>query len=498
MVGRLLPLAPHQTRPGPGGWLVLPRTIGKAGEVHGSQRPAPERSRRFPLGLRARLTVGFMVAGLIVSVGLSLIAYFLARGYLLDQRDTVPRRQAFLNARLVRDVLRDPDARPGDLVGSLRTEGGGFALLRYNDLWYSQSAGFNQDALPTSLRDGVLGGGVGSQRYDVDGTPYLAVGASLPEVGASYFEVFSMLSVQRTLNTIGTSLAVAATITTLSAAGMGWWASRRVLRPLSRVADAASDLAEGGLDTRLEEEHDPDLDRLVTSFNDMADAVQDRIEREARFASDVSHELRSPITALAAAVEVLDGRRDELAPRSQQALDVVVNQVRRFDQMVLDLLEISRLDAGAAELHAELVLLGDVLPRIAGRAGFGDVPIIVRKPWDTTPLPVDKRRLERIVVNLLQNARHHAGGAVDIVVERGPRGRVRIVVEDAGPGVAPSERARIFERFARGTTARHRVGTGLGLALVAEHAQLHGGRALVEDRPGGGSRFIVELPVELG
>src|SRR5687767_8399910 len=101
----------------------------------------------------------------------------------------------------------------------------------------------------------------------------------------------------------------------------------------------------------------------------MADAVQTRLEREARFSSDVSHELRSPITALSAAVEVLDARRADLPERSQQALDVVVNQVRRFDQLVLDLLELSRLDVGAADVHRDELRLSNVLPRIAARHG---------------------------------------------------------------------------------------------------------------------------------
>jgi signal transduction histidine kinase len=323
----------------------------------------------------------------------------------------------------------------------------------------------------------------------------MAVGVFVPEGDASYFEVFPLANVDRTLSAIGTSLAVAASFTAMAAAGVGWWASRRLLRPLSRVADAAGDLATGGLDTRLDEENDPDLDRLVSSFNEMADAVQSRIEREARFASDVSHELRSPLTALTAAVEVLDGRRDDLPARSQQALDVVVSQTRRFDQMVLDLLELSRLDAGAAELLAEPIDVGNVLRRVANRYGAENVPVEVSPPFDTVAVPVDKRRLERILANLIGNAEQHAGGAVRIAAERGRRGMLRVVVEDNGPGVSPEERERIFERFARGSTARHRVGTGLGLALVAEHAQLHGGRAWVEDRPGGGARFIVELPV---
>ena len=169
---------------------------------------------------------------------------------------------------------------------------------------------------------------------------------------------------QSTLTAILTALLLGALGTVVLATLFGLATSRRLLRPLSQVADAAADIASGGLDTRLATESDPDLDRLAGSFNDMADAVQARIEREARFASDVSHELRSPITALTAAVEVLDGRRDDIPERTQQALDVVVDQVRRFDSMVIDLLELARLDAGATDLNVE-----DVVARRPDAAG---------------------------------------------------------------------------------------------------------------------------------
>jgi signal transduction histidine kinase len=221
--------------------------------------------------------------------------------------------------------------------------------------------------------------------------------------------------------------------------------------------------------------------------------VQARIEREARFASDVSHELRSPITALAAAAEVIDGRRGELPDRTQQALDVVVGQVRRFDAMVIDLLELSRIDAGATDIHREEVDLVALCKRIAARNGFAELPIDVDSRAPTTAV-IDKLRFERIIANLLENADHHGGGPVRIAIEPDEGPFALVAVEDAGPGVARGERARIFERFARGSAARHRIGTGLGLALVAEHAAAQGGEAWVEDRQGGGARFVVSIP----
>lgn len=465
------------------------------GHVFRRERPPGRRA----VGLRARVTLFFSLTGLIAALGLAVVTYTVTRSYLIEQRNDVAQTQALNNARLVRASLLARQAGPQDVIQRVRTETRGYAAIRWaaNDRFYFQDTlRFSQSDLPPELVEAVEAGRTGSQYFVFNDEPYLAVGATIAEPAAQYYEVFPMATIERDLRVIGTALVTGAAITALFAGALGWWASRRLLRPLSRVADAASELASGGLDTRLPPDPDPDLDRLASSFNGMADAVQARIQREARFASDVSHELRSPITALTAAVEVLDARRADLPDRSQQALDVVVNQVRRFDQMVLDLLELSRLDAGVAELNREEVVLGDVVRRIAGRFGYGEVPIDVG-PGADEPIAVDKRRLERIVANLLDNARQHAGGAVRVTLEvsrsTGQRS-ILLGVEDAGPGVALSERTRIFERYARGTASRSRVGTGLGLALVAEHVHAHGGRAWVEDRPGGGARFVVSFP----
>ena len=190
---------------------------------------------------------------------------------------------------------------------------------------------------------------------------------------------------------------------------------------------------------------------------------------------------------------MLERRRDDVPERTQQAIDVIVTQVRRFDQMVLDLLELSRMDAGVADVHAEPAELATLCHRIARRFGFEHVPVDV-DPSAPVTVSTDRVRFERILGNLLDNARHHAGDPVRISIEAAPEPCVDVVVEDNGPGVPESERTRIFERFARGNESLHRVGTGLGLALVAEHAHVLGGEVWVEDRPGGGSRFVVRLP----
>lgn len=439
--------------------------------------------------MRTRVTIFFSLTALIASLSLAVVTFAVARQFLIDQRQQTARTEAYANAKTVRDQLISENRFD---VSALRTESGGFAVLLRNDVLFTDDPRYSLESFPLELRLLVSQGSSAQQRYEYLGSPYIAVGIDMPAADAQYFESFPMAGTERNLAAILTALFAGAGVTLLLAGFLGWWTSRRLLRPLSRVVSAAGEIASGGLDVRMAAEADPDLDRLARSFNEMADAVQTRIEREARFASDVSHELRSPITALAAAVEVLDGRRDDLPERSQQALDLVVGQVRRFDHMVMDLLELSRIDAGSTELHREEVNLRELIPRIAHRYGFSDVAIEIS---DDVPamVRIDKLRFERILANLLENAREHGGGPVRMFAHMRHRTTLVMGVDDAGPGVARGERSRIFERFARGSAARHRVGTGLGLALVAEHAEAHGGEAWVEDRPGGGARFLVSF-----
>jgi two-component system sensor histidine kinase MtrB len=445
------------------------------------------------LSLRTRFTLFLGLTAFVTSTALTVLTFTTARSYLLDQRSSVAQGQTFANASAALNGFRfgvtSDDIRA--FINSVRTDDDGFALIYVDGHVYPKNQA-TPESFPAQLIAQVLDGQTGQQRFSLNGKPYLAVGVSIRSINAQYFEAYSLSNTDYVIRVIGTALVIGSIVITLLAAALGWWASRRLLKPVSRVAAAAGGIASGGLHTRLTPESDPELNRLAQSFNDMADTMQSRIEREAQFASDVSHELRSPITALSAAVEVLDARRADLPDRTQQALDVVVDQVRRFDQMVLDLLELSRIDAGVTDINREELHLDEIVRRIAQRYGFADVPVDV-DPSTNTNIWIDKLRLERILANLLDNARHHGGGPTRINIAPDKGGGLLMSVEDSGPGVARGERQRIFERFARGTAARHRVGTGLGLALVAEHAQALGGDAWVEDKSGGGARFVVRL-----
>jgi signal transduction histidine kinase len=450
---------------------------------------------RRQLRLSTRVTLFFGLIALLAGLSLTALTYTFARNSLVDQRASTARLQAFSHANQLVPVLDEPEQTRAQML-SLTIESEGFAFLTGPRL--AAPVGFNEQSFPDELVAAVGSGRTGRQRFigTHDGRPYLAIGVYIGAYDTGYLEAFPLRSTERTLTVILTTLIVGAVAATVFATFFGWSTSRRLLRPLSRVADAAGEIASGGLGARLEPASDPDLARLAGTFNDMADAVQARIEREVRFASDVSHELRSPITALSAAVEVLDARRNDLPDRTRQALDVVVSQIRRFDDMVIDLLELSRIDAGATDLHTETVDLAEFCDRVAHRFGYGGLRIDVHRRAPRHAV-IDRVRFERILGNLLENAKTHGGGPLRISIEPGGGKTVLMAVEDDGPGVAASERTRIFERFARGSAARQRVGTGLGLALVSEHARALGGEAWVEERPGGGARFVVRLPAEV-
>jgi signal transduction histidine kinase len=251
----------------------------------------------------------------------------------------------------------------------------------------------------------------------------------------------------------------------------------------------------GELDTRLDAERDRDLAPLADAFNDMVDDLRDRLDREARFASDVTHELRGPLTVLASAVNIVERRRDQLPPEAAQAVDALDAQVIAFNRLVLDLLEISRFEVGTAKADRREV---DVEQFLRASLAERDAPPPLRVGLGTaTTQALDPRRMHQVVANLLDNAANYAGGATAVVAERTDGGALRIAVEDAGPGIAADEREAVFGRFARGTTgtsAGAPRGSGLGLALCADHVRLHGGRIWVEDAPTGGARFVVELP----
>ena len=385
------------------------------------------------------------------------------------------------------------------------------------------------DQVPNSLRGFIRAGQAAYQYATVhtDGFsgPALIIGtpASAQVANLELYLIFPLKNEQATIQLVRGTMITGGVVLLVLLAGIALLVSRQVVVPVRSASRIAERFAEGHLSERMPVRGDDDMARLAVSFNDMAESLSRQITQleefgnlQRRFTSDVSHELRSPLTTLSASVGVLNGHRDELDPRARRALSLLDGDVKRFTRMVDDLLEISRFDAGSAELSlaevdpVELVRRAVFVSAAAGAraadtdAATGGIPVVEGPGVAGLRLSVDKRRFERIMANLIENAALYAGGVTRVVVareppsERSPARAVRVLVDDEGPGIAGPDRARLFERFYRGSRSGRREsgdGTGLGLSLVAEHVRLHRGSVWIESTERGGARFVVELPL---
>ena len=462
-----------------------------------------ERLRPRRLSLRTRMAIMFAIGSLLLSGFLAMAAYTFTRSSLLNQRDRSAIEQAYRYAQIAQNELVSGAGTAPSVIERLRAIGVNRSAVFVKDTWARSSSRFGEPLIPIALRQRVIQDKVPSRMVvRVEGRPSLVIGVPLTAANAAYFEVSDLGDTSSTLNSVRLSLLFGGLIATMAGAVVGWFAANRTVRPIGDAARAAKAIAGGRLDTRLEPTEDQDLRVLAEAFNDMALALQTKIERDNRFASDVSHELRSPLMTLAASAEVMQARREEMPPRAQAALDLLVADVTRFQGLVEDLLEISRFDAGAIRLHLEELLVGEFVRQAVAVSSMRETPVTVSAEADELIINGDRRRLARVVANLIDNARNHGGGVPEVTVEADEDGtHVQIAVEDHGTGVPADERALIFERFSRGATAGRRStsdGAGLGLALVDEHIRMHGGRVWVADRLDGepGARFVIELPAE--
>ncbi|WP_127502649.1 HAMP domain-containing sensor histidine kinase [Actinoplanes solisilvae] len=437
-------------------------------------------------GLRTRVSAAFAIGALALSAGVTFVSYELISNTLFRERERAAVRATYFDAAVINSGLIGDDPNVGDLLQSLDIGADRYVLLSRQGRWYARSAGPAAD-VPTALQEMAARGEAGAQRIRRDGQPALVVAVPVQN-SAVFYEIVSLRELERTLQLLGLVLTAVAIMVSAGGAAVGWYVTRHALRPLAAVAEAASGIAGGDLDTRLDPDAEPELARLTSSFNHMADELSRRLKRDRRFAADVSHELRSPLQTLAAAVSVLNRRRDGLDERSAAAIGLIADEVARFQALVDDLLELARSDQPVQREAADMDLLAR---RVLSSRGLpGDLVEFI--PGTPVDWPVDRRRVEQALGNLLDNAVRYGGGPVAVRVGPG-----YLEVDDAGPGVPSESRATIFDRFVRGPAAGARGGgdgTGLGLAIVAEHAAAHGGRATLADRPGGGARFRIELP----
>lgn len=344
--------------------------------------------------------------------------------------------------------------------------------------------------------------------------PGILVGSVVNVPSAGQYELYFLYSLeaeQRTLSFVQQVLAAAAVGLVVLIGGMTFLVTRQAVLPVRSAARVAQRFADGHLSERIPVHGVDEMATLASSFNEMAGSLQDQISRmeemsrmQRRFVSDVSHELRTPLTTIRMAAEVLHAARSDLEAGPARSAELLATQLDRFEDMLADLLEISRFDAGAAMLDAESVDVRDVVTVAVEQAG----PLAERKSvWLHVELPpervvadVDPRRVERVLRNLLVNAIEHAEARpVEVQLAQDDRA-LAVVVRDHGVGMTPDEVAHVFDRFWRADPARARTtgGTGLGLAISIEDAHLHGGRLEAWGRPGEGAVFRLTLPLRAG
>jgi two-component system sensor histidine kinase MtrB len=371
--------------------------------------------------------------------------------------------------------------------------------------------------VPPELQSLVQRGRIASQYVTVDfrgeqakalmlGTP---TDSSIP--GLELYLVYPLTAEEQTLGIMRGIVATAGLAIIVLSAAIAWIVARQVVLPVRQAASIAQRFANGHLKERMVIRGEDDVARLAMAFNDMAQSLSDQITQleefgdlQKRFTSDVSHELRTPLTTVRMAADIISDSAADLDAPAKRAVELLESELDRFESLLTDLLEVSRHDAGMAELAAAEMdvrtSVADSVGTVAHIAEAAGVEVEVDMPDEPVMAEVDSRRVERILRNLVANALDHSESKPVKVTLRCSDAALAVSVRDHGVGLKPGEETRVFNRFWRADPSRVRRsgGTGLGLAIALEDAKLHGGRLDCWGSPGEGSCFRLTIPRRRG
>ena len=415
--------------------------------------------------------------------------------------------------QLARNTLidRTADAGPG-LAGAFDA-----VLVVPGDGPRAATAAGPVQQVPNALREFVKAGQVSYQYATVhtDGFsgPALIIGSptSSPVTNLEIYLIFPLNNEESTITLVRGTMATGAVVLLGLLAVIALVVARQIVLPVRSASRIAERFAEGHLTERMPVRGEDDMARLAVSFNDMAESLHRQITQleefgnlQRRFTSDVSHELRTPLTTVRMAADLIHDHSDELDPALRRSTELMVSELDRFETLLNDLLEISRHDAGVAELSVEAVDLRatvqSALDNVGHLAADADIELIVDMPSDDVIAEVDPRRVERILRNLIANAIDHAEHKPVRIRMGVDEDTVAVTVRDYGVGLRPGEEKLVFSRFWRSDPSRVRQsgGTGLGLAISIEDARLHQGRLEAWGEPGKGACFRLTLPLVRG
>ncbi len=382
------------------------------------------------------------------------------------------------------------------------------------------TSGLDDASIPPSIRQAMgTGEGLWSTPTLISFTdgrppvPGLVVAANIRATGLATYPVFFLFSTAQERQTLAVVQQAAAATGAFLLFGLAltvYLISMLVLRPVRAARLAAERLAAGHLEDRMAVVGTEDQAALARSMNHMASELDKKITQlqnlsavQQRFVSDVSHELRTPLTTVRMAAEVIHANRGQLAPPTARAAELLSAQLDRFEDLLTDLLEISRFDAGAAVLSLDYTdlstLVSEEVDAVAPLAAEFGSQVVVDASGECRA-EVDSRRIRRIVRNLLTNAIEHGEGKPITVHVRCDGDAAAIAVRDHGVGLSTAHARQVFDRFWRADPARGRRvgGTGLGLSIAQEDARLHGGSLEVWGKPGQGAQFRLTVPRHAG
>lgn len=370
--------------------------------------------------------------------------------------------------------------------------------------------------IPQRLHDIVRQGQIAYQVREVtghDGSTYSALIIGTPTTttvdGLELYLVMPMAAEESTINLVRSLLLGAMFVITLLLGSITWFFSNQVTAPVRSASQIAQRWADGHLRERMVVQGEDDMARLAMSFNKMAESLSNQIRQleeygslQRQFTSDVSHELRTPLTTVRMAADLIADGAEDLDPATRRASELMNSELERFEMLLNDLLEISRHDAGVADLSAEKVdvrrCIDAAYQQVTVVAQESKTEVRMHMPDEPVAATVDTRRIERVLRNLMANAIDHSeGNPVDVYV-RASDSAVAFTVVDHGVGLKPEQEELVFNRFWRADPSRVRRtgGTGLGLAIAREDAHLHGGELEAHGIPGVGSCFRLTVPLE--
>ena len=437
--------------------------------------------------------MAFGLLSLVIAGAVAGATYSVARWYLVNQREASATTRAVLDSRAVSAALT-AGLTPVSALEQVPSVGTSQPMVQVQGVWYTSGVTVPPDTLPFSLLSVAASDGGALQITTIGDEQYLLVSIQLDT--DIYVEVFPMRDLDLVLTIGGWLLIVQTLLAGIAGIFIGRYTFARINSPLLRLGAGARRIANGDFSTRIPLTRDPDIDPIAASFNGMAESVQSRIKREQRFSANVSHELRSPLTVVVGTVELLERNLGDLPEREQRLIETLQTQTARLSQMLLDLLDISRIGNDDPLLKETISVTTLCLDAIHVR-GLSEDLINVDGSVEHL-ITTDTRRFERIVGNLIDNANRHGQGVTAIRIERvtgtDPH-RIVVSVEDQGPGIPANEEPRLFEPFTRGEDARKTSGAGLGLAIAMEQAQLLDVELRVESVDPHGARFVMVIPV---